>query len=78
MVGAGSSGIQGIWNIWTNKGDGKRVTLFDIGDIVNIVASYADDQCLFKMSMINQKSRRFVVLDFSMRGKDRLIRVLRY
>ena len=54
------------------------MTLFDIGDMVNVVASFADDDCLFKMSMLNQKTRRFVVYDYSIRGKDRLIRVLRY
>ena len=78
MIGLGEQGIEGIGTIWGKIVGDKSVTLFDIGDMVNIIISFADDEGLFKASMFNRKMRSFILYEESQKGQGRLIRVLRY
>lgn len=62
LIGDGDLGEDGIWSVWDLKSSHSTVkSVFDIQDILNLIIQFADDEVLFKMSMVNKRLRRVVV-----------------
>ena len=80
LIGAGDLGEAGIWSVWDLKSSRAAVkSVFDLGDILNLIISYAEDEVLYKMSIINKRLRKAILMDdMSIKGKDRQLRVMRF
>ena len=80
LIGDGDLGEDGIWSVWDLKSSRATVkSVFDLQDILNLIISFADDEVLFKMSMVNKRLRRVTVQEeLTLKGKDRQLRVMRF
>ena len=73
LIGDGDLGEDGIWSVWDlNSSRATVKSVFDLQDILNLIISFADDEVLFKMSMVNKRLRRVTVQEeLTIKGKDR-------